>query len=163
MRNLRLGCKSLKRPRKLKIFHFNSEQWIHRRRRDVFAFFSDPLNLQRITPAWLDFRIAAPGSIEMRPGVRIDYQLKLHGFPLKWQSEITVWDPPFRFVDEQVRGPYKLWRHEHLFEERDGRTLVEDHVEYSVLGGRLVNTLFVARDVNRIFQFRRRKLDEILG
>jgi ligand-binding SRPBCC domain-containing protein len=145
----------------MKIFSFDSEQWICRPLREVFPFFADPKNLETITPPWLRFEIRTTGNIGMCQGVKIDYRLRLHGIPLKWRSEITTWDPPSRFVDEQVHGPYRLWRHEHTFEEKEYRTLVRDHVDYAVLGGWLVQRLLVMRDVERIFEFRRRKLDEI--
>lgn len=147
----------------MKIFSFESEQWIPRPLQEVFAFFAQPKNLETITPAWLRFEILTPGNIEMGPGAKIDYRLRLHGIPLRWQSEITIWDPPVRFVDEQARGPYRLWRHEHTFKENDGSTLIRDHVDYAVPGGWLVQRLLVERDVERIFEYRRRKLDEIFS
>lgn len=99
----------------------------------------------------------------MRAGLRIDYRLRLRGLPLRWQSEITAWEPPCRFVDEQRRGPYRAWIHEHTFAERDGGTLAQDVVRYGVIGGRLVNTLFVRRDVERIFHYRQKKLREVFA
>ena len=128
---------------------------------DVFSFFADARNLQRITPPTLRFDVLTEGPIEMRQGTLIDYRLRVHGIPLRWQSEITTWDPPFCFVDEQRKGPYRWWVHEHTFEEQDGSTLVHDRVRYSVLGGRLVNRLLVRRDLNSIFTFRSRALRHI--
>jgi hypothetical protein len=145
----------------MKIFTLDSEQWIHRPLQEVFAFFADPLNLEVLTPPWLRFEIGTAHAFEMRQGTLIDYRLRLHGIPLSWRSAITVWDPPRKFIDDQVKGPYRLWQHEHLFEEKDGGTMVRDHVRYAVPGGSLVNRLLVARDVARIFEFRRRKLSEI--
>jgi ligand-binding SRPBCC domain-containing protein len=139
-----------------KVFH--SEIWVPKPPREVFDFFADARNLQSITPPWLDFSILTPAPILMRAGTLIDYRLKLHGFPIRWQTQITAWEPPHRFVDEQRRGPYRLWIHEHRFEARDGGTLVSDFVRYEAPGGRLVEWLFVRRDVERIFQFRREKL-----
>ena len=146
----------------MRIFSFDSEQWISRLLGEVFPFFADPRNLETITPPWLRFELKARGNLEMRRGLKIDYRLGLHGIPFSWQSEITVWDPPVRFVDEQVRGPYRLWRHDHRFEQKDGRTLVRDHVDYAVPGGWLVQKLVVGREVNKIFEFRRRTLEKIL-
>jgi ligand-binding SRPBCC domain-containing protein len=97
----------------------------------------------------------------MHVGQRIDYRLRVRGVPIRWQSEITAWEPPHRFVDEQRRGPYRAWIHEHTFEAQDGGTLARDLVQYAVLGGALVNRLFVARDVERIFAFRSEMLREI--
>jgi ligand-binding SRPBCC domain-containing protein len=135
-----------------------SEIWLPSPLEQVFAFFADARNLQNITPDWLDFSIVTPTPIAMCSGALIDYRLKVHGFPIRWQSEITAWDPPRRFVDEQRRGPYKLWIHEHSFEELDGGTLVRDLVRYAAPGGELIERLFVRRDVERIFEFRRSKL-----
>jgi hypothetical protein len=139
----------------------HAELWLPQPRDAVFAFFSDARNLETITPPWLRFEILTPSPIAMRVGARIDYKLRLHGVPLRWQSEITAWEPPVRFVDEQRRGPYREWRHEHRFDETDGGTLVIDHVDYRVPGGAMVETLFVRPDVERIFAFRREKLREV--
>jgi ligand-binding SRPBCC domain-containing protein len=128
---------------------------------EVFSFFADARNLERITPPWVMFRLLTPGDIPMRVGALIDYRIRVHGVPLRWQSEITAWEPGRRFVDEQRRGPYRSWIHEHRFSEKDGGTLVEDRVEYAVPGGPIVNKLFVANDVAKIFEYRKRKLEEI--
>jgi hypothetical protein len=140
---------------------FKTEIWLPRPLQEVFAFFADARNLQRITPPWLSFEVLAPGETEMKAGTLIDYKLRVHGMPLRWRSEITVWEPPRRFVDEQRRGPYRLWIHEHRFAEKDKGTLVTDDVRYAVPGGALVNKLFVAGDVARIFEHRKQKLEEI--
>ena len=129
----------------------------------VFPFFAEAENLETLTPPLLKFRIVTPRPIEMRVGALIDYKLRVHGIPLKWRSEITAWEPPFRFVDEQRRGPYRLWVHEHRFEEVDGGTRVEDRVEYAVLGGTLIQKLFVAPDLKRIFAFRQGQLEILFG
>jgi len=135
-----------------------TELWLPRPRDEVFPFFADAHNLEAITPPWLRFQVLTPRPIPMRPGARIDYRLRVHGLPLRWQSEITAWEPPFRFMDEQRRGPYRRWVHTHTFAERDGGTLCHDHVEYAVPGGRLVNWLIVRRDVAAIFRFRQEAL-----
>ena len=145
----------------MKIFEFEKEQWLARPVEEVFSFFADARNLQVLTPPWLNFEILTPGAIEMRPGTLIDYRLRLRGIPMRWQSEITVWDPPRRFVDEQRRGPYRMWRHEHRFESSAGRTLVQDQIRYAVPGGWLINRLFVARDVEEIFSWRGEKLQDL--
>jgi ligand-binding SRPBCC domain-containing protein len=97
----------------------------------------------------------------MAVGTRIQYQLKLHGIPIHWESEITGWDPPHFFSDDQIRGPYRHWHHEHSFEERDGGTLVRDKVEYAVPGGSLINRFFVASDLRRIFDYRTATLKKL--
>jgi ligand-binding SRPBCC domain-containing protein len=145
----------------MKTFTLDSELWLAHPLPEIFAFFADASNLETITPPWLRFEITTPRPIEMGRGTRIDYRLRLHGFSFSWRSEITVWDPPHRFVDEQVRGPYRLWRHEHTFEEKGGGTSVRDHVDYAVPGGLLVQKFVVGRDVVQIFDFRRKKLQEI--
>jgi ligand-binding SRPBCC domain-containing protein len=127
----------------------------------VFPFFADAGNLETITPPWLQFEIVAPRPIAMRTGAFIDYRLRLHGIPLHWQSEITAWEPPHRFVDEQRRGPYRVWIHEHTFAERDSGTEMRDFVRYAAPGGWLVERLFVRHDVRRIFEYRARKLQEL--
>ncbi len=137
---------------------FESEIWLPRAREEVFEYFSRAANLEEITPPWLHFSILTPEPIQMAKGLRIDYRLSVHGIPLRWQSEITAWDPPYRFVDEQRRGPYRRWIHEHIFEERDGGTVAKDRVRYAAPGGWLIEKLFVARDVERIFAFREAKL-----
>jgi ligand-binding SRPBCC domain-containing protein len=128
----------------------------------TFAFFADAANLQRLTPPWLDFTITSRLPIAMKPGALIDYTLKVHGVPVRWQSVISEWDPPARFVDEQVRGPYRFWRHEHRFTAQSGGTLVEDDVRYQVLGGALPN-LFVRRDLRQIFSYRQQALLDALA
>lgn len=127
---------------------------VPRRRDEVFPFFADAANLERLTPPWLSFEIMTPQPIAMGVGALIDYRLRLHGVPIRWRTRIAAWDPPRRFVDEQLRGPYRRWVHEHVFEEVDGGTLCRDRVEYAVPGGRVVDALFVRRDVARIFAFR---------
>jgi ligand-binding SRPBCC domain-containing protein len=146
---------------------------------EVFAFYSDPRNLARITPGWLGFRIvgydvpAGPeGSAQagvapaMRRGLRIEYRVRPLGVPQRWVSEITEWEPPARFVDEQVVGPYRRWRHEHGFRAVNGGTEITDRVEYALpFGplGRVVERLLVARQLRAIFDHRARVVDETLG
>jgi len=126
----------------------------------VFPFFADPLNLDQLTPPWLRFRILTPAPIAMDVGSLIDYRLRLHGLPIRWRTEITVFEPPYRFVDRQVRGPYREWIHEHVFEEVDGHTVIIDNVRYSVPGGRLVHELVVKRDLQKIFDYRHGRIAE---
>ena len=125
---------------------------------EVFPFFADAGNLETLTPPWLRFEILSPMPMVMRAGAIIEYRLRLHRIPLRWQSEITVWEPPLRFVDEQRRGPYRRWIHEHTFTRCGNGCEMRDFVRYSVPGGWLANLLFVQRDVRRIFEYRSRKL-----
>ncbi len=138
----------------MRTHRFEGELWLPVVREKVFPFFADARNLEQLTPPWLHFTILTQGEIPMRPGALIDYQLRVHGWPIRWQTEITAWNPPHGFTDEQRRGPYRLWRHTHSFLEKDGGTLCQDQVEYAVPGGALINSLFVKRDVARIFRYR---------
>ena len=141
-------------------FRLEAAQFLPEQRDRVFAFFSDAFQLEAITPPWLHFSVLTPAPIRLVTGTLIDYQLRLRGLPVRWQSRISVWEPPFRFVDEQVRGPYRHWHHEHIFEDVDGGTLCRDVVDYAVPGGRMIDALIVRPDVRKIFQFRQQKLSE---
>jgi ligand-binding SRPBCC domain-containing protein len=145
----------------MKEFLFEAEQFLPRPRSEVFPFFSEARNLELLTPPWLQFEVWTPAPIVMRPGLLIDYRIKIHGIPISWRTEIEVWEPQERFVDQQLNGPYKLWHHTHTFTEQDGGTLCRDEVRYYPRGGALMNWLFVRRDVERIFAFRKEKLEEL--
>lgn len=151
----------------MKIYRIERETFVSRPRPEVFELFADAGNLEELTPPWLSFEIVTPRPIEMAVGRFIDYRLKVRGVPVRWRSVISVWEPPVRFVDEQVRGPYRKWHHEHLFEERDGGTAVVDRVDYAVPGGpgleRLVHRWAVGPDVRKIFDYRRERLEAIFG
>jgi len=138
-------------------YHLERTQLIPRPRDEVFAFFADAANLQAITPDWLHFRFVTPLPIEMRPGALIEYRIKLLGMPLSWQTRIEQFEPPFRFVDTQLRGPYAHWHHTHTFEEVPAGTQMTDHVEYRLpLGplGTCAHALFVRRMLKQIFDYR---------
>jgi ligand-binding SRPBCC domain-containing protein len=142
-------------------YTFHDELWLPRPRAEVFPFFAEARNLEKITPPWLKFEVITPAPIEMRPGALIDYRIRVHGLPIRWRTEIEEWDPPHRFVDVQLRGPYTLWHHTHTFLERDGGTLCRDEVRYRPRGGAIINRLFVQRDVEQIFLYRQKRLREI--
>ena len=135
-------------------FQLTAEFWTPRPLAEVFEFFADACNLQELTPAFLHFQVLTPAPIPMSVGTTIDYKLRMHGLPMKWRSLISAWEPPVRFVDEQVKGPYTFWHHEHTFEVRDGGTLIRDIVDYGVPGGWLINRLFVQRELQKIFRYR---------
>ena len=99
----------------------------------------------------------------MSKGTLLDYRLRIRGVPIRWQSEISSWEPPDRFVDRQTKGPYSLWLHEHTFAAHDGGTLVGDNVEYAVPGGTIVQKLLVAPDIARIFRYRHKVLQELFN
>ena len=127
---------------------------------ETWAFFSDAANLERLTPGWLNFNIRTPRPIQMREGTEIDYTIVLHGFPIPWKTRIDVWEPGVRFVDRQLSGPYLWWNHEHRFEPTAaGGTRVIDRVEF-VPRLRLLTNGFVARDVRRIFEYRKETLKD---
>lgn len=135
-------------------------------RETVFDFFADAGNLEKITPLELNFHIVTPQPIKIERGTLIDYNLRLHGIPMSWQTEITVWDPPYEFVDTQLRGPYSKWVHRHTFTELGpDRTLVEDEVRYRLplepLGD--LAHFIIRSQLNRIFDHRQLKVAELLA
>ena len=141
---------------------FEQEQLIQRSRRQVFAFFADAANLERITPGSLHFEIRSPQPIAMHAGATIDYDLALFGLRFRWRTLIESFDPEAGFVDVQTKGPYRSWRHTHQFSDAPGGTLVRDRVEYELpFGplGEIVRRLFVARQIRRIFDFRRAAIE----
>ena len=146
----------------MKTFTLSTEQLIEKPRDEVFSYFSDAHNLTEIAPPWLKLVVITPPPIEMQIGTLIDYRLKLRGIPLRWQSEITEWNPPQEFVDEQRKGPYRSWIHTHTFVETAEGTIVGDRVEYAVLGGQFVDKLFVRPDIEKTFKYRSERLQEIL-
>ncbi len=134
-------------------------------RREVFDFFADVGNLERITPPQLNFHIVTSQPIDVREGALIDYELRLQGIRMKWRTEISVWEPPHRFVDRQRSGPYKQWIHTHTFTELGPfQTLIEDEVRYRLplepLGD--VAHFIVQSELRKIFDFRQTKVAELL-
>ena len=145
----------------MKTFLFETRHTLEQPLTEVFDFFSNAHNLVRITPPGLHLNVLTPAPIEMFAGTLIDYKLKLRGIPLRWQTEITEWNPPHAFVDVQRRGPYRLWQHTHTFTETVEGVVVEDSVEYAVWGNQLIDKLFVRPDIEKIFAYRSEQLDEI--
>jgi ligand-binding SRPBCC domain-containing protein len=142
----------------MRIHRIERAQVVRRSIDEVFAFFSHARNLEAITPPWLRFELLTPDPPVMRAGTLIGYRLRLHGVPVRWTSRIEQWEPGARFVDRQVRGPYRLWRHRHEFASHREGTLVRDRVDYTLpLGplGELAGALFIHRDLERIFDYRR--------
>jgi hypothetical protein len=131
----------------------------------AFAFYSDPANLERITPPWLGFRIVAAPP-ELRAGALLRYRLRLFGVPIRWRTEIVEWRPPRGFVDVQRLGPFLLWEHAHRLTPVAGGTEIYDHVRYRLfLGplGALVRTFLVRRWVEGIFDYRARRTPALLS
>ncbi len=150
----------------MKVRTLETELWLPLGIEAVFDFFSDASNLDAITPPWLHFRIDTPRPLALHAGALIDYRLRLRWVPIRWRTAITLWEPPHRFVDEQLRGPYRRWVHRHEFEPRDGGTLIRDHVAYALpwlpLEG-LVHRFLVGPDLRKIFRYRPRKIRELLA
>ena len=139
-------------------------QLIRRPRKEVFRFFENPKNLERITPAFLKFRIVTPEPIAMVEDARIEYRLALFGLPFGWCTTIESYESPTMFVDRQLRGPYRLWRHTHEFSDFPGGTRMVDRVEYELpfgFLGDLAHAVFVRRTLNRVFDHRERVIAEI--
>jgi ligand-binding SRPBCC domain-containing protein len=134
----------------MRISSFESEICLPKGVDLIFPFFADARNLQVLTPPWLEFQMLTKGPILMHSGRLIDYRLRIRGIPLRWRTRIDVWDPPYRFVDSQLKGPYSFWRHEHLFvPERTGTRCI-DQVQYAVPGGPWVGRLLVRPDLERM-------------
>jgi len=143
-------------------FLLESRVKVPRQREDVFDIFANAYNLEDMTPPAMRLEILTPDPIVMRAGLLLDYRLRLRGIPFRCQSEITVWEPPLRFVDEQRRGPYLWWTHEHTFADEAGQTVVSDRISYGVPGGAIVHTLFIARDLRAMFDYRANRLEALL-
>jgi ligand-binding SRPBCC domain-containing protein len=151
----------------VRIHRLEREQLVPAALGEVFAFFAEARNLERITPPWLGFEVLTPEPVDMAPGTLIEYRLRLHGLPLRWLTRIEEWERERAFADRQLRGPYRLWHHRHEFEARGAEgTLVRDRVDYALpLGplGELARRAFVGRDLERIFDFRRRAVQEVFA
>ena len=142
------------------LYHLRCEMLVKRSISEVFAFFEDAGKLSKITPQWLNFQIISKQAA-MRPGVEIEYNIRLIGIPMYWRSVITEYEPPFQFVDEQAAGPYRYWHHTHYFRPAPKGTLVGDHVEYALpLGplGRIGHMLMVRPQLMAIFNYRQKAL-----
>ena len=143
---------------------FETETYIDRPLNEVFDFFSKAENLNLLTPPGLQFQILTPLPIRMHTGTLIDYRLSLKGIPFRWKTEIAAWEPPFFFTDTQLKGPYRLWIHKHVFRSEKQGTLMHDRVAYSAPGWvlePLINKLFVKKQVEKIFRYRQQKLDAL--
>jgi ligand-binding SRPBCC domain-containing protein len=142
------------------------QQQVSRQLPEVFDFFSRAENLEALTPPWLNFKILKVEPQPVRQGTLINYSLRVHGIPLRWTSEIVEWEPQHRFVDIQLRGPYKLWRHEHRFETNNGGTLISDTISLALplgLLGQLAYKIKVRSDVQEICSFRQEKIRALFG
>ena len=145
---------------------FRAEQFVARPRGEVFEFFSCAENLQQLTPPWLHFQILSVDPRPVRKGTLIRYSLRWRIFPIRWTTEIVEWDPPYGFVDLQLKGPYKLWRHQHRFVAEGNGTRILDEIEYRLpfgVFGRLAHAVKVRRDIEGIFGYRKGAVEERFG
>jgi ligand-binding SRPBCC domain-containing protein len=150
----------------VRVHRLEREQVLRRSLHDVFEFFAQARNLERITPDWLRFEVRTPGQIQMGEGTLIEYRLRVHRVPLRWVSRIELWEEDRCFVDRQIRGPYRLWHHRHEFSAVPAGTRVRDRVDYALaLGavGELAHPLFVRRDLERIFDHRHQAVARLLA
>ncbi len=150
----------------LKIYELRRQVNISAPVEEVFSFFSATENLKLITPPRLYFKILTPLPVIMKKNALIDYSIKFFGLRITWRTEITVWQPPDRFIDRQIKGPYRVWEHTHLFEEKGGGTQMEDVIRYAVPGfvlSPLIHFLFVRPQLDKIFAFREKSILEYFG
>ena len=140
-----------------KYFRFRQYQFVAKPIEEVFKFFAEAKNLERITPSQLSFKIDSQSTEEIQEGTNFVYRLKIHGVPAKWKTNITNWNPPYEFVDWQQKGPYRVWYHNHLFVETESGTLLIDEVKF-VLPFRWISNIlvswFIKLDVKSIFKYR---------
>jgi ligand-binding SRPBCC domain-containing protein len=150
----------------MKIYTLHRTMTVPVPQREAFAFFEDPRNLARITPSWLNFRIASPEPVEMRINAKIAYHIRWLGLSLSWKTIITQYDPPRCFVDEQTRGPYSFWRHQHILEPVPGGTRIVDHLDYALpfgFLGRLAHATIVQQQIETIFDYRAKAIRAYFG
>ena len=148
----------------MKLYTLESNQFINKPIEEVFQFFSKPENLSVITPAKLGFKILSPNPVKMEVGRLIDYNIYLLGIPIHWRTLITDYEPPNMFVDQQIKGPYTMWHHTHTFHKVKGGVEIKDRVVYSIpfgFLGRLLNYLWIKRDLNNIFLHRKKVIDKL--
>lgn len=148
----------------IRSYRLERTQFVPRPREEVFGFFSDARNLERITPEFLHFHVLNAGPTAVYAGMRIEYRLRLFGIPFRWQSLIESFEPGARFVDAQTRGPYRSWRHLHEFRDAPGGTQMRDRVDYELPLGPLgapAHALFVRRMLDKIFDYRQHQVERI--
>ena len=148
----------------MKIYELNVSHQVNAPIEEVFDFFSKPENLSKITPAKMGFNVLTPSPIKMQRGALIEYTIRVFGFPLRWRTLITAYEPPKKFVDEQLKGPYSFWHHTHTFEPNNDGVLISDVIKYSIpLGilGRALHYIWIRNDLNRVFNYRKEVIDKI--
>ena len=149
----------------MKTYVFRKQHSIARPIDDLFNFFKQPDNLEKITPSSVGFTILTPRPIKMQVGTVLDYTIRLIGLPVRWTTMISEYDPPHRFIDVAIRGPYSFWHHTHTFEENDQGTIMTDEVNYSLpfgIFGRLAHFLWVKRQLKYIFDYRMNVISDLM-
>jgi uncharacterized protein len=138
------------------------DQWVPQPLENVFAFFADAYNLEQITPPFLRFSVRSMSTPAIQRRTEISYNLRLHGLPISWTSRIEEWEPPYRFTDVQIRGPFRLWHHHHEFASERGGTCLRDTVHYKAPFAwiqRILRLSWVDRDLERIFRYRQQIIE----
>ena len=147
----------------MKVFKLKYTQSIHSSIENVFDFFSNPENLSILTPEELNFRILTPTPIIMKEGQIIDYTIKLFGLKIRWRTIITEFNKNNSFVDQQLKGPYSMWHHKHIFKERNGKVEMVDEISYALpfgILGEIVNVIWVKKDLDKIFKYRENAINK---
>ena len=143
----------------MKIYELRTEITVKAPLEQVWAFFSNPKNLQRITPDYMGFQIVKCPEVEtIFNGMIIEYIVRpILNLPLKWVTEIKEVQPLVSFTDIQLKGPYALWHHFHSFEKINGHTKMADMVKYAMplsILGNITHQLFVKKQLEEIFKYR---------
>ena len=148
----------------MKVYKIKTKQVIKKPLSEVFGFFSRPENLSLITPPRLSFNILTPKPIDMKQGSIIDYTIKIFMFPIHWRTLITTYEHPYKFVDEQIKGPYTFWHHTHTFNETDSGVEIIDKVSYSIpfgILGRVLHSIWIKNDLKNIFEHRKVVIEKL--
>lgn len=150
----------------MKIYELSVSHQVNAPLEKVFNFFSKPENLSKITPAKMGFNVLTPLPIKMERGALIDYTIKVVVLPLRWRTLITTYEPPNKFVDEQLKGPYSFWHHTHTFESVDNGVLIKDVIKYAIpmgIFGRILHYIWIKNDLKRVFDYRKEVIDKIFS
>lgn len=148
------------------MFQYKTIQIIDKPIKEVFSFFENPENLEKITPTNIGFKIKTPKPLVMKEGAIFEYTIRLGIIRFPWKTLITIYDPPFKFQDVQKFGPYKKWEHTHEFIDLGNKTKVIDIVEYDlhfIFLKLLINKFYVRKNIENIFRFRTTKLTNIFS
>jgi ligand-binding SRPBCC domain-containing protein len=149
------------------IYTLEVEQFIKTDIKNAWDFFSNPENLSKITPEYMGFKITSAKSVKMYQGQIITYKIGILPFlKSNWVTEITHVKEGLYFVDEQRSGPYKIWHHEHFFNEKEGGVLMMDKVSFALpfgFLGKIAFAVFIKKELKKIFNFRFIKLEELFN